>query len=627
MNNNLEEQIELLKWEKQEDYRQYQAKILHASLQERQQEGVTWYPVRLLRDYISTGERITLDLEKTRNHQQKHAFQVGAIVAVFTGSGDKGSSVPGVVSYIKDSMMRVVLNGNTVPDWVFSEKIGINLLFDDGVYREMHRALKEVISARNNRLSELRDILYGKNEARTQAGFDYEIPGLNTRQNEAFSKILHARDLALVHGPPGTGKTTTLVKCIREVVKSEKQVLVCAPSNAAVDVLVERLAAEQLNVVRLGHPARLTPEVIENSMDVRISKHPDFSRLKEMRRQSEQYREMAKKYKRNYGQREKMQRNMLFSEARSLKAQSRNLETYITDHLIDQAQVVACTLTGANHQLIRDRHFKTVFIDEASQALEAACWIPLNRAQKVVMSGDHHQLPPTIKSADAARGGLEKTLFAKGTECQPDATTMLEVQYRMAPAIMGFSSRFFYKNALQAADVIAHRDPMYGQSVLFIDTAGAGYDEQVKKETLSTYNEQEARFLIDFMRQDLKKDVSVGVIAPYKAQIELLTDSLNQSAGLAPFRENLSINTVDAFQGQERDVIYISLVRSNANGEIGFLKEYRRMNVALTRARLRLVVVGDSATLGQDTFYGQFIQYVQDQGRYASVYEYLNTYR
>ncbi len=615
-------QVSLLKKEKAEDYRLYEERMMNTSIKEREKNGVTWYPVRIINDFISTGERITLEVSKLKNPEQKHSFQVGGVVGIFAGSEEKGKTLGGVVSYLKEGTMRIVLNQSFVPDWIKEEKIGVNLLFDDGTYREMNRAIGTVMAAKNDRLSELRDIFYGAKAARFTDSFAYELPDINKVQNEAFARIIHAQDVAFVHGPPGTGKTTTLTKCIKEIAKNEKQVLVCAPSNAAVDLLVEKLVGEGLNVLRMGHPARLTPEVVENSLDVRISKHPDFDRLKDMRKQSEEYRAMAGKYKRKFGALERKQKELLYKEAKALKSESRFLENYISENLVDNAEVIACTLTGASHSLLSDRLFKTVFIDESSQAMEAAAWIPIIRARRVVMSGDHHQLPPTIKSREAAKEGLEHTLFAKGQENQPQGVVMLQTQYRMHPVIMGFSSEQFYDGKLKADESIAHRPIRFEHPVTFVDTAGAGYDEKVKTETLSTYNEEEARLLIRLLEKENLEAMSIGIIAPYKAQVEVLTKLVNHSNALAPFRSKIDINSVDAFQGQERDVIYISLVRSNERGEIGFLKEYRRLNVAMTRAKQRLVLVGDSATLGSDPFFNKMLDYVQANGKYASVYEY-----
>ncbi len=620
----LKKQLSLLDKEKAADYEFFKERMMLTSPYERDKKGTTWFPVRLTDDFISTGERITLVIEKKKHLERKHAFQVGSIVSVFAESDERDKNISGVVGYLKDETMRVVLNKSYVPDWAYEDSIGVNLMFDDSTYREMSDAINRVILAKNNRLSELRDAMYGEQKAPFDPGHHFNVESLNDVQNEAFHKICDARLVAFVHGPPGTGKTTTLTKSITEVVRQEKQVLVCAPSNAAVDLIVEKLVNEDLNVLRLGHPARLTPEVVENSLDVKISKHKDFGRLKEMRIQSEEYRTLASRYKRKFGKTEKFQRDLLFKESKALRRESRDLENYISESLLDNAQVIACTLTGSANKLIRDRLFKTVFIDETSQALEAATWIPLDRVRRVIMSGDHFQLPPTIKSFEAGKEGLEDTLFAKGVRNQPDATTMLEIQYRMETAIMGFSSMHFYDGKLKVAEEIKRREKKFDHPLEFVDTAGSGHEESVKQETLSTYNRQEAELLINLLAAEKLTNLSVGIITPYKAQVEIISELLNDSDALAPYRSQIQVNTVDAFQGQERDVIYISLVRANDRGEIGFLKEYRRLNVAMTRARYRLVLIGDSATLGSDHFFNELLDYVQRMGKYSSIFEFID---
>lgn len=615
-------QLSLLKKEKAADYAQYQERMMNISIQERVKNGVTWYPLDIQSDFISTGERITLEFRRTKNQGEKHAFQTGVVAGIFSNDDDKEKILQGVVSYLKDDVMRLILNQDYLPDWVRTDRLGVNLLFDDGTYREMNRAIGAVMNAKNDRLAELRDVLFGKSKASLNTTHSYDLPTLNEKQNDAFTAIIHSDDIAFVHGPPGTGKTTTLVKCIKEVVRVEKQVLVCAPSNAAVDLLVEKLTEENLNVLRLGHPARLTPEVIENSLDVKISKHPEFQRLKDLRKKSEEYRSLAGKYKRQFGREERMQRNLMYKEARALKQESRDIEDYITESLLDKAQVVACTLTGASQGFVADRLFKTVFIDESSQAMEAAAWIPIIRSQRVIMSGDHHQLPPTIKSFEAAKDGLEHTLFARGLKAQPETVTMLETQYRMEPSLMGFSSQEFYEGKLKADQSVLDRHKLFDINMLMVDTAGAGFEEKVKKETLSTYNEGEADVLISLMEREPLEGKSIGVILPYRAQVEQIRKRLAGSDALAPFLDQIDVNSVDAFQGQERDMIFISMVRSNHIGEIGFLKEYRRMNVAMTRARHRLVIVGDSSTIGNDPFYSRMIDYIQANGDYKSIYEF-----
>ncbi len=615
--------IDLLKIEKDEDYAQYQLKMLNTSVEERRKQGVSWYPVVNTNSFISTGERYTIEIERTSHLEQNHAFQSGAVVNLFSGHDEKADSVQGVISFIRDHKMRIVINNDDLPDWIGDGKLGVNLLFDEGSYREMHRALKEVLNAENGRLAELREVFYGAKTPSFKNGFDFQSVNLNESQNKALTNIFNAQDVAIIHGPPGTGKTTTLVNAIKEVVKTERQVMVCAQSNAAVDLLVEKLDSLGIDVLRLGHPARLTPEVIENSLDVKISKHAYFRELREIRKRSEEYRRMGKKYKRSFGAEERMQRNLIMKEARMLKEDADRIEQHITEDLLDRAQVIACTLVGSTHGLVNQRTFKTVFIDEASQALEPAAWIAIRKAYRVVMAGDHLQLPPTVKSLKAAKEGLEKTLFEKAIKLG-NASVMLGIQYRMHPQIMKFSSDYFYQSGLQTAEEVLLRErDSTDEHFLFIDTAGTGFTEKVKKQTLSTYNEEEATLLVKYLTENVHADQSIGIIAPYKAQVEVIRELINQDATFDEVRENISVNSVDAFQGQERDVIYISLTRSNDKNEIGFLKEYRRMNVAMTRAKTKLVIFGDSGTLGKDSFYNAVVDYAQEIGGYKSAFEFL----
>ena len=615
--------IDLLKIEKDEDYAQYQKKMVNTSLDERRKQGVTWHPVVKTNQFISTGERYTLELERTSHLEQNHAFQSGAVVSIFSSYDEQAYTLQGVISYIRRDKMRVVVNNDDLPDWLRDGKLGVNLLFDEGSYREMGKALKEVLQTDNGRLAELREVLYGSKEAKFKNGFDFQSVQLNQSQNKALSNIFNAQDVAIIHGPPGTGKTTTLVNAIKEVVKTERQVMVCAQSNAAVDLMVEKLDSLGIEVLRLGHPARLTPEVIENSLDVKISKHGFFKELKDIRKRSEEYRRMAGKYKRNFGHEERMQRNLLRKEAKMLKEDADRIETEITEDLLDRAQVIACTLVGSTHRLVEERQFKTVFIDEASQALEPAAWIAIRKAYRIVMAGDHLQLPPTVKSHQAAKEGLERTLFEKAISLE-SASVMLETQYRMHPDIVKFSSDYFYDSQLKTVDdVILRERGKDSDHFLFIDTAGTGFTEKVKKQTLSTYNDEEALLLVTHLANNLSLDESIGVIAPYKAQVEVISKLIQESASFDAVRDQMSINSVDAFQGQERDVIYIGLTRSNDKNEIGFLKEHRRMNVAMTRAKTRLVIIGDSGTLGKDQFYNAIIDYAQKVNGYRSAFEFM----
>jgi ATP-dependent RNA/DNA helicase IGHMBP2 len=627
--------FELIKLERQADLDYYRQKVLLRSLQQRTQEGTTWYPVKLKRDYIGTGERLIIEVERTTHLDQPHAFQSGKSVSVFSnasGSPDRDHT-NGVINYVRDNTMVVTLNVDELPDWIGDSLLGVDVMFDEMSYREMEYALAEVLRADNNRVATLREMLLGSLESNTR-NTTVTISGaeqLNESQTQALQTALDTNDVAFIHGPPGTGKTTTLVHAIYHVVQSEKQVLVCAPSNAAVDLLADKLSEKNLNVLRIGHPARVTEQSLSKTLDARIAGHIHFNELRELRKKMEQVRANANKFKRNFGYHEKEQRRMLRQEAKALKSEADALEFYIINDLLQTSQVICCTLVGSSHPVMRGKKFKTAFIDEAAQALEPATWIPILRSERIIFAGDHFQLPPTIKSNDAAKQGLAQTLFEKGIKRHPERSSMLQVQYRMHQAIMQFSSGYFYKDQLIAHESVRDRLLAADQSpVEFIDTAGCGYNEAQDPETLSRYNREEADLLIkqfEKLVQEIGSDhwvankITAGVITPYRAQVDHLEKLVEASAILQPLHKLITVNTVDAFQGQERDVIAISFVRSNNEGEVGFLADIRRTNVAMTRAKAKLIMVGDSATLGSHEFYLTLLDYVQQSNFYKSAFE------
>lgn len=632
----LKKLIDLQRKEREEDLRLYKLKMMARSISNRVADGMTWYPVVVTKNFIGTGEYIHLELERTKGKGLNHMLQSGKSVGIFVNNGQESEAsrtITGVVKWTRKDIMQVALNVDELPDWFDEGRLGVNLLFDDATYEEMNRAVKEVMQAENNRLASLREVLLGN----AAAGFDeeepFDSPRLNEVQNQAMRQALAAQDLMIVHGPPGTGKTTTFVETITQVVKREKQVLVCAPSNAAVDLLCQRLDAAGLFVVRFGHPARVSDELSALTIDSRIADHTSYADLKAVRKKSEEFRRMAHKYKRNFGKAEREQRKLLFQEAGRLRDEADQLEHYITEDLYAKAQVIACTLIGSAGRMLAGMQFRTVFIDEAAQALEGACWVPITKAQRVIMAGDHFQLPPTIKSLEAAKAGLETTLFEKAIQ-RNSADVMLEVQYRMNQQIMQFSGDYFYKGRLTAHDSVKdHRLSADEEPLCFIDTAGCAYEEQQEKESLSTYNKDEAALLMRHLHSFVEargveamqeEDIRLAIISPYKAQVRYLSELLAADELLRSLGKKLSINTIDSFQGQEKDIIYISLVRSNSNGEIGFLKDIRRMNVAITRARKKLVIIGDSATVGSHPFYSAFIDYVQEIGAYRSAFEFMD---
>lgn len=632
----LQKTLELIRMERLADLEYYRQKVLLRSLHQRTEDGVTWYPVRLKRDYIGTGERLTIEIERTNHIDKPHAFQSGKSVSVFSNASGKPEKehVNGVVNFVKENTMVITINGDEFPDWLEDGGLGVDVMFDEMTYKEMEFALREVIKAEDNRVAELREILLGNGEVTTnnKKPFDFSSALLNDSQLAALKKVNASESIAFIHGPPGTGKTTTLVQAIAMAVREERQVLVSAPSNAAVDLLAEKLGDIGLNVLRIGHPARVTEQALSKTLDAKIAAHDNYAELKELRKRMEQVKSQALKFKKRFGYHEKQERRMLLQESKILKADADMLEFYIVNDLLNKSDVICCTLVGASHPVLKGRKYKTVFIDEAAQALEPACWIPILRTQRIVLAGDHCQLPPTIKSAEAAKNGLAVTLFEKGIQKHPEMSSLLQVQYRMNENIMEFPSKWFYEGKLVAHESVkAGLLRPYQAPMDFIDTAGCGYDEQQDPETLSRYNDEEAALTVKVVEklveeiganEWVEERISMGVITPYRAQVDRLTKLAEDSAVLTTLHKLVTINTVDAFQGQERDVIVISLVRSNSKGEVGFLGDIRRTNVAMTRARKKLIIIGDSATLGSHPFYLELIDFVQNKGFYRSAFEF-----
>jgi len=619
--------LQLIRKERAEDRKQYELKINHRSLEERKKEGVTWYPVIENKSFLGTGEKWVIKLERTTGTEKKHHFQAGSSASLFLNKDTVTQQVSGVVSQVNEKYMTLVLHRDEPPEWINDGKLGVNLLFDESTYDQMEKTMKLLVDTREASHLNLIDVLVGNKIPVFHKAREIRNPFLNQGQIRALQLITSAEDVALIHGPPGTGKTTTLVEAIISTVEKEKQVLITAASNAAVDLLVEKLSLQSVRVLRLGHPARVTEAVVNTTLDARLSDHNDAKLLRDLRRKAEQIRSMAGKFKRNFGRAEREERRYLYDESKKLKEEVRMLEGHMIFDELNKAQVIACTLSGANHSHLRNRKFKTVFIDEASQAVEPAMWIPLLKADKVVMAGDHWQLPPTIKSFEAAKEGLETTIFERMMK-EKDVSVMLQTQYRMHDDIMQFSNLHFYKGELKSADVIEKRRQVFQQAVKFIDTAGCGFDEKINPETLSTYNTDEADFLLKRLHSMIEENpemlqMSIGIIAPYRAQTVVLNELIATYPWYEELKKNMSINSVDAFQGQERDVIMMSLVRSNDRGEIGFLSNKRRMNVAMTRAKHLMMMIGDSGTLSANPFFDELIQNMQDRNLYHSAFEYL----
>ena len=609
----------VLRIEQREDFALHDAWLKQSSIQERKRNGITWFPLRIVETGFGIGSYPFIVVERNPGDRLEHRFQSAAPVSLFSGAeGNQDSMLNGTIGYVDDQRMKISFYVDELPDWVDDGKLGVNLLFDTRTYDEMFKALSFLINVEKGRVKQLRDVVLGYKEPEKRTFQGSLSPILNDSQNEALKAICCAEDLAVVHGPPGTGKTTTLVESMVEVLKEEKQIMVCAPSNAATDHLAKCLSAKGLRVVRIGNLAKVESDNTSLTLDVLLQQEKDFKQIKELKRRALDLRKMGGKYKRSFGREEAEQRKLIFQEARSISREARELESYLVQKVLDDAQVIACTLIGSSSEDLAGRRFSTVVIDEAGQGIEPAVWVPILKAERIIMAGDPFQLPPTVKSQEAASKGLSITLLEKSIKRIGQAA-LLNVQYRMHESIMAFSNRKFYGNALQAHTSVANRMLHESLPVEFIDTAGCGFEEQAGEEGESRCNAEEVGILrkhFDQLKEAVGSSWNAAIISPYRAQVQLLQQEFASTEGV-------SVNTIDSFQGQERDVVYLSLVRSNDQGDIGFLRDYRRMNVAMTRARMKLVIIGDSATLGNDRFFAELLEYVESIAGYRTAWEFM----
>lgn len=611
----LQQQKQLLQKEYEFERNEFRRETEAFGIGRKVKRGDCWFPVTVGRSYYNSLDRLVVEIHRSTDSDIEHNFEYGRSVCFFSQqNGDNLTylNFSGTISYAEADRMVVVLpNEQALSQLQALENGGVQLNFDETSYKLMNEALDAVISARGNRLAELRDIIRSRKPvSRTENLIRLNLPWLNASQEQAVNDVLAARDVMIVHGPPGTGKTTTLVEAIMEVMRREPQVMVCAQSNMAVDWISEQLADRGVSVLRIGNPSRVTDKMLSFTYERRFESHPDYSTLWSIRRTIRQL----------YATPRKGRSESFHQKIARLRERADELELRIRNALFDQSRVVACTLVGSANQLLQGIHFHTLFIDEAAQALEPACWIALRKCDRFVLAGDHCQLPPTIKSNAARYDGLDKTLMETLAETHPEAVRLLTVQYRMNEALMRFSSEWFYEGKLQAAPEVSQRGIMadMDEPLVWVDTAGEDnegqedFHEQFIGASYGRINKAEARLtlatLIDYTerigRQRLLEErIDIGIISPYKAQVQYLRALLKKNAYLRPLRKSITINTVDAFQGQERDVILVSLVRANEAGEIGFLNDLRRMNVAITRARMKLIILGASTTLCRHKFY------------------------
>lgn len=599
-------------------------------LRRKVKRGDAWFPLRIGKSYYNSLNQLSLEVFRTADQDIEHNFEFGRPVVFFSSSSHLSYySFTAAVSYVDgDRMVLTVPDSAPLLSLQSSENpVGCQLSFDETSYRAMFDALDRVIKAKDNRMAYLRNLFYsGRAElgnANTYSFPPVSFPWLNPTQEKAVNEVLRAKDVAVVHGPPGTGKTTTLVESINETLMRESQVLVCAQSNMAVDWISEKLVDRGISVLRIGNPTRVNDKMLSFTYERRFEAHPDYTTLWSIRKAIRELRSQRKRGSESFHQ--KIDR---------LKSRATELEIRINADLFGEARVIASTLVGADSRQLLGMKFNTLFIDEAAQALEAACWIPIRRASRVVLAGDHCQLPPTIKSMAALRAGLGKTLMERIVENHPEVVTLLRVQYRMNEQIMRFSSDWFYGGKVESAPQIKYRGILdwdypiewrvpKEQSSPSSPLAPypSPYHEEFVGETFGRINKVEAEETLAVLEEYFTKvgkqrvlddSIDVGVITPYRAQVQYLRALFKKREFFKPFRRLITVNTVDGFQGQERDIILISMVRSNEEGQIGFLRDLRRMNVAITRARMKLIILGDKDTLTKHPFYKQLYEYIEE---------------
>lgn len=592
-------------------------------IQRKVKRGDAWYPIKTGRTYYNSLNQEVLEIIRQDESDIEHNFEYGRPVCFFTinehAKGNEKSirylPFTATVSYAEaDRMVVMMPDSSRILELQRSEMpVGIQLSFDETSYRLMFEALDRVINARSGRLAYLRDLFYSSMKAGRFMFGPTRFPWLNPSQEHAVNEMMVAKDVMVVHGPPGTGKTTTLVEGIYETLRRENQVLVCAQSNMAVDWISEKLVDRGLNVLRIGNPTRVNDKMLSFTYERRFEAHPDYPQLWSIRKA---IRQIRKQRRRGDDLHQKLER---------LRSRAVELELRINNDLFGEARVIASTLTGSANRLLEGMKFGTLFIDEAAQAFEAACWIALRRATRVVLAGDHCQLPPTVKSIAALKGGLGTTLMERIVERKPEVVTLLTVQYRMNEEIMRFPNEWFYQGRITSAPQIKYRGILdLDCPMTWIDTSALEGKEEFVGENFGRINRQEAELTVATLtsyfnkigkQRLLDESIDVGVISPYRAQVQYLRRLIKKDEFFKPYRHLITVNTVDGFQGQERDVIVISLVRANDEGQIGFLRDLRRMNVAITRARMKLIILGDAATMTRHPFYKKLYDHIMKANR------------
>ena len=585
--------------------------------------GDAWWPLSVGKAYYNSLNQYCVEVTRREDDDTDHNFEYGRPVSFFKAQQSAAgmSSITYLndirgcsVSYVDADRMVIIIGSEDAVQSLrlaATDGLGVQLSFDETSYRIMSDALSRVISARGTRLAYLRDLFYTDLPLQRFTFAPISVPWLNPAQEHAVNEVLRAKDVSIVHGPPGTGKTTTLVEAIVECLRRENQVMVCAQSNMAVDWISEKLVDRGVPVLRIGNPTRVNDKMLSFTYERQFESHPDYPQLWTLRKAIRELRHHRKRGDRSFH--DKLDR---------LRSRATEIEMSINQQLFGEARVIASTLVGSANRILEGQKYATLFIDEAAQALEAACWIPIRRATRVVFAGDHCQLPPTVKSYEALREGLGVTLMERIVRQKPDAVTLLTTQYRMNEDIMRFSSEWFYHGKVESAPDVRHRSVLdYDIPMLWIDTADMSCREEFVGESYGRINKTEARLTLAALQlyfdkvgreRILSERIDVGIISPYRAQVQFLRHLIKADPWFKPYRHLITVNTVDGFQGQERDIILISLVRANDEGQIGFLRDLRRMNVAITRARMKLIILGDAPTMTRHPFYKRLYEYIDN---------------
>lgn len=619
----LVKQQSLLLKEYEYERQQFQRMTENMGVRRRVKSGLCWFPLRIGRSFFNSLDQLVLEVERIEDVEVEHQFEPGKPVTFFQQDASEMlhyMRFVGQISFVEENRMVVIMpNSDAVIQVQNAVRVGVQLYLDEYTYRLMFDALERVINAKEGRLAELRDIFHAQAPLHKFTFYPVRFPWLNPSQEAAVNEVLWAKDVAVVHGPPGTGKTTTLVEAIYETLRRESQVLVCAQSNMAVDWISEKLTDRGVNVLRIGNPTRVTDKMLADTYERRFEAHPMYTQLWSIRRAIRQLYDNPQGNSSNRHQ-----------KIARMKEKATELEYQINESLFNETRVISCTLTGSANHLLVGRKFSTLFIDEAAQALEACCWIAIQKADRVIMAGDHRQLPPTIKCLEAIQGGLDHTLMQQIVENKPACVSLLTVQYRMCDAIMQFPNQEFYGGHLVSDPSVKYRSILdWDTAIEWIDTPNeAEYVENQADDSMSRLNPAEAELTLftlknyfDKIGRDriLYERLDVGLISPYKGQVRLLRQLVKRDSYWKPFRHLITINTVDGFQGQERDIIVISLVRSNNQGQVGFLRDLRRMNVAITRARMKLILIGHQATLCSHPFYRRLQKYTEKVENYEII--------